>query len=92
LPIYNRPGLVKLSASTESTVDEQNENEMNTEKGNKLTVRKIETSWHPFGGRAKVTAFVNGHKITNSQTGTSQSQAVINAKLGALNFANSLGL
>ncbi len=65
---------------------------MKTQKGSKLTVRKIETAWHPFGGKATVTAFVNGRKITNTQTGTSQKQAVVNAKLGALNFANALDL
>lgn len=65
---------------------------MKTNKGSKLTVRKISTAWHPFGGKATVTAVVNGRKITNSQAGTSQQQATINAKLGALNFANALGL
>lgn len=65
---------------------------MTTNKGSKLTVRKIETAWHPFGGKATVTAFVNGRKITNSQTGTSEKQAAINAKLGALSFANALDL
>jgi hypothetical protein len=65
---------------------------MKTEKGSKLTIRKIETSWHPLGGKATVTAFVNGRKITNSQTGICEKQSVINAKLGALSFANALGL
>lgn len=65
---------------------------MKTEKGNKLTVRKITRRWHPYGGEAHVVAFVSGRRITNSQTGTSRAQAVINAKLGALSFANALGL
>ena len=65
---------------------------MKTDKGSKLTVRKIVTDWHPFGGKASVTAFVNGRKIMNHQTGTSKRQATINAKIGALSFANALGL
>ena len=57
-----------------------------------MTVRKISTDWHPFGGKASVTAFVAGRKIMNHQTGTSRAQAAVNAKLGALSFANALGL
>ena len=65
---------------------------MKTEKGTNLTVRKIETSWHPFGGKATVTAFVNGRRFVNTQTGTSEKQAAINAKLGCISNANALGL
>jgi len=65
---------------------------MTTKQGSELTLRKIETRWHPYGAEATVTISVNGQTIKNTQLGTSEHHATINAKFGALNWANARNL
>ena len=55
-----------------------------------LRIRKLTSEWHPFGGIATAVFFIDGKRFTNTQTGTSERQAKINARLGAQSFFNAI--